>query len=228
MRRVRGLPSWRGTGLPDRPHANLDRQARDRRGSLGDPLGDGLELPSPAGAAAAGDIALAYTMYARTNLAARDPAVIVGASPVTRFLVEILVAKGVTPSVVLDPALSAFADWCRGRGATVTSAAELAATMAAQGMGNRPYRILAVSELAAACALAGPRATLTLLAPETPADLPGLLLAREVLVIPVAAAHPDLIVECAALCAKGEVDLAAGTSLAPVEGMFQARLSLPT
>jgi len=48
------------------------------------------------------------------------------------------------------------------------------------------------------------------LAPIT--SLPGDLATREVTVIAVAAAHPDLVVEVAAMCVKGEIDLAAGTS----------------
>ena len=59
-------------------------------------------------------------------------------------------------------------------------------------------------------ALAGPRATLTVLAPVP--TLPGDLVAREVTVIGVAGAHPDLVVEAAAMCVKGELDLVSGTS----------------
>ena len=190
------------------------------------PLGDGLELPSPAGAAAAGDVALAYTIYARTGIAARDPVVIVGATPVTRFLIEILIAKGVTPTLVTDPALTAFAAWATARGATVTVPDQLAAAMAAQGMGARPYKVLAVADLALAARLAGPRATLTVAT--VPAELPSSLIANEVTMIGVTAAHPDLVVEAAAMCARGEVDLAAGTSLTPDTTLFQARLELPT
>lgn len=189
------------------------------------PLGDGLELPVPTGAAAAGDVALAYTIYARTGLAARDPVVIVGTTPVTRFLVEILVAKGIAPTLVLDPALTAFGAWATARGATVTVPDQLAAAMAAQGLGARPYKILAVADLALAAGLAGPRATLTTL---VAADLPAALVANEVMVIGVAAAHPDLVVEAAAMCARGEVDLAGGASTTPDDTLFQARIALPT
>jgi hypothetical protein len=42
--------------------------------------------------------------------------------------------------------------------------------------------------------------------------LPGELAAREVTVIAVAGAHPDLVVEVAAMCVKGELDLAGGTA----------------
>ena len=50
-------------------------------------LGDGLELPLPGAAAVAGDVALAYTLYARTGVGAREPVVVVGADPIARFLV---------------------------------------------------------------------------------------------------------------------------------------------
>ena len=188
------------------------------------PLGDGLELPAPQGAAAAGDVALAYTIYARTGLAARDPVVIVGATPVTRFLVEILVAKGIVPALVLAPGHASFAAWATSKGATVTTPDALADAMAAQGMGNRPYKVLAVADFARAASLCGPRATLTTLG----GDLPAALIAHEVTIIGVAAAHPDLIVEAAAMCARGEIDLAGGASTAPQDGLFQARLELPT
>ncbi|HEX3483329.1 MAG TPA: hypothetical protein VHT91_50300, partial [Kofleriaceae bacterium] len=64
---------------------------------------------------------------------------------------------------------------------------------------------------AMAAALAGPRATLTVLAGAA-AALPGDLLTREVAVLGVAGPHPDLVVEVAAMCAKGEIDLLDGTS----------------
>lgn len=176
-------------------------------------LGDGLELPVPAGAAVAGDVALAYTLYARTGAAPREPLVIVGATAVTRFLVEIAIAKGLAPVVVVDPAHTVWRDWLTAKGvAQATGADDVKAAFVVQGLGSKPWRVIATSgecvELAAS--LAGPRATLTVLAP-IPA-LPGELASREVLVIAVAGAHPDLVVEVAAMCVKGEIDLAGGTS----------------
>lgn len=193
------------------------------------PLGDELPLPSPAAAAVAGDVAVAYTLYARTGIGPREPTVIVGASPIARFLVEILRAKGAQPVVVVDPARAAWAAWLASRGASIARAgaadadddvrAAVTAELDAHGLGARPWRVIAASGEAAprAAALAGPRATLTLLAP-VPA-LPGELVAREVTVIGVAGAHPDLVVEAAAMCAKGEIDLAGGTAAAPDEVM---------
>ncbi|MBS1118907.1 MAG: Alcohol dehydrogenase GroES domain protein [Deltaproteobacteria bacterium] len=185
-------------------------------------LDDGLALPSPAGAAVAGEVATAYTLYARTGLAARDPVVLVGASPITRFLVEILRAKGIAPAVVADPARAAWGDWLRAHGAAVAPAvgggmldevrAAVLASIATQGNGARPWRVIAITPEAVelAAGLAGPRATLTVLAPGR--ALPGELATREVTVIGVAGAHPDLVVEAAAMCVKGEIDLADGTS----------------
>jgi len=167
-------------------------------------LDDGLALPSPGGAAVAGPVALAYTLYARTGIGPREPVVVVGASPVARFLIEVLRAKGIVPVVIADPAtpLADARERCR-------SAFE------AEGLGARPWRVIAVTEDAVplAAALAGPRATLTVTAPIGP--LPGELASREVTVIAVAGAHPDLVVEVAAMCVKGEVDLTGGTAGAP-------------
>lgn len=185
-------------------------------------LADGLELPSPAAAAVAGDVTTAYTLYARTNLSAREPVVIFGTNAVTRFLVEILRGKGITPTVIVEGEPAGWRDWLLGKGAAVISGndatlqATVTAAIAAQGQGSRPWRLIVTDprELARAAQLAGPRATLTALAPSgaLPA-LPGELLAREVTIIGVAGPHPDLVVEAAALCVKGEIDLALGVEV---------------
>jgi len=167
-------------------------------------LDDGLALPSPAGAAVAGPVALAYTLYARTGIGPREPVVVVGSSPVARFLVEVLRAKGVSPATIADPTTPA-----------ADARAACRSAFDAEGLGGRPWRVIAVTEeaVALAAALAGPRATLTVTTPCGP--LPGELAEREVTVIAVAGAHPDLVVEVAAMCVKGELDLAAGTASAP-------------
>ncbi|MEO8703864.1 MAG: alcohol dehydrogenase catalytic domain-containing protein [Kofleriaceae bacterium] len=179
------------------------------------PLGDGLELASPGAGAVAGDVALAYTLYARTGLGPRDPVVVVGASPVARFLVEILIAKSITPVVVADPAHVAWCEWLAPRATVAANLDGVAAAIASQGTGAKPRRIIAAAPGAAevAAALAGPRSTLTVLAPVT--GLPGALAANEVTVIGVAGAHPDLVVEAAAMCVKREIDLDAGTTTDP-------------
>jgi threonine dehydrogenase-like Zn-dependent dehydrogenase len=204
-------------------------------------LDDGLALPVPAAAAVAGDVATAYTLYARTGLAPRDPVVVTGATAVTRFLVEILRAKGLSPVVVAPPGAEsersergegeggaratgramrgpgAWADWLLAKGcAVVADPAGVAAASAAQGMGTRPLRLIATGDAELAAELAGPRATLTVLAANArgPA-LPGELLAREVTIVGVAGPHPDLVVEAAAMCVKGEIDLAGGVGDGP-------------
>lgn len=202
------------------------------------PLGDGLELPLPGAAAVAGDVALAYTLYARTGVGPREPVVVVGSSPITRFLVEILRAKGIAPTAIAAP--GPWADWLTAKGVIVAAdRAGLSAAFALQSLGTKPWRVICGDPRAAAdaAALAGPRATLTLLAiADAPRSLDGRgvppaggdadwqrgsidseALAREVTIIGVAGAHPDLVVEVAALCAKGEIDLAAGVTEAPTE-----------
>lgn len=185
-------------------------------------LGDGLDLPLPAAAAVAGDVTTAYTLYARTGLSSREPVVILGTNAVTRFLVEILRAKGITPTVLVDGEPAGWRDWLLGKGATAVTGSDaslvqtVTSAIAAQGQGARPWRVLVTDarELPRAAALAGPRATLTVLTQRgTCPALPGDVLAREVTVIGVAGPHPDLVVEAAALCVKGEIDLAAGVEV---------------
>jgi 6-hydroxycyclohex-1-ene-1-carbonyl-CoA dehydrogenase len=179
-------------------------------------LGDGLDLPVPAAAAVAGDVALAYTLYARTGAGPREPVIVVGPSPVARFLVEILLAKGVAPIAVAEP--GPWHDWLRARGvATARDRASLDEALHAQSLGTRPWRLICgdAAAIPTATELAGPRATLTLLATTEPLAIGGGVLAREVTIIGVAGAHPDLVVEAAAMCAKGEIDLSSGITEAP-------------
>jgi D-arabinose 1-dehydrogenase-like Zn-dependent alcohol dehydrogenase len=182
-------------------------------------LGDGLDLPVPAAAAVAGDVTTAYTLYARTGLSPREPVVIVGTTAVTRFLVEILRAKAITPVVVVEPsAPPEWRDWLLAKGAAAVSGAEpslasaITATIAAQGQGAKPLRLIATdpAALSIAVSLAGPRSTLTVLATVSDAALPARLLAHELTIVGVAGPHPDLVVEAAAMCVRGEIDLASG------------------
>jgi 6-hydroxycyclohex-1-ene-1-carbonyl-CoA dehydrogenase len=190
-------------------------------------LGDGIELPLPAAAAVAGDVAIAYTMYARTGIGPREPAVVTGATPIARFVVEILVAKGVTPTVVADPANAAWCDWVLAKGAilsrvsattsdddarrAVAAAMHVATAEAPEARDStKPWRVFACADHVRAYALANARATLTVLAPAPP--LPAELVAREVTIIGVAGAHPDLVVEAAAMCVKREIDLPGGVT----------------
>jgi threonine dehydrogenase-like Zn-dependent dehydrogenase len=176
-------------------------------------LDDGLDLPVPAAAAVAGDVALAYTLYARTGAGPREPVIVVGASPIARFLIEILVAKNLAPLAVATP--GGWDDWLRARGvATAPDRPGLEEALRARSLGNRLWRLICADPAATSTAveLAGPRSTLTLLAAAAPPDLAGAVLAREVTILGVAGAHPDLVVEAAAMCAKGEIDLTAGTT----------------
>ncbi|TMQ14183.1 MAG: hypothetical protein E6J91_15965 [Deltaproteobacteria bacterium] len=179
------------------------------------PLSDGLDLAVPAAAAVAGDVTAAYTLYARTGAAPRDPVVVVGATPISRFLIEILLAKGIAPAAVGSG--GAWADWLRGKGVAVAGdRAALAAAFAERSLGTRPWRVICAdpATVAAAVELAGPRAMLTVLAGRSPPPIAGDALGREVTVLGIAGPHPDLVVEAAAMCVKGEIDLAAGTTLA--------------
>jgi D-arabinose 1-dehydrogenase-like Zn-dependent alcohol dehydrogenase len=176
-------------------------------------LGDGLDLPSPSAAAVAGDVALAYTMYARAGVAPREPVVVVGGSPIGRFLIEVLLAKGIAPAAVAHP--GTWADWLRAKAVAVgTDRAQIGEAFAAHGVGARPWRVFCVDPAAIplAVALAGPRSTLTLLAAGAAPAIAGDALAREVTIIGVAGPHPDLVVEAAAMCAKREIDLVGGTA----------------
>lgn len=178
-------------------------------------LGDGLDLPPALAPAAAGDVAIAYTLYARTGLGPKEAAVVVGTGAIARYLVQILIAKGISPTVVADPADEPWCAWLLGKGAAIArvpvdapddaARTTVTATLAAQDITGRPWRVIACSPevVARAASLAGPRATLTVLAP-VPA-IAGDVIAREVTLIGVAGAHPDLVVEAAALCARGEI-----------------------
>jgi threonine dehydrogenase-like Zn-dependent dehydrogenase len=178
------------------------------------PLDDGLALPTPAAAAVAGDVALAYTLYARSGVGPREPVVVVGGSPIARFLIEILLAKGITPTAVAAP--GPWTDWLVRKGVEVArDRAALTAAIAAQSFGTKSWRVIcgAPAALPDAVELAGPRAMLTLLATPALPPIPGEVIAREVSLLGVAGAHPDLVVETAAMCVKGEIDLAGGTTL---------------
>jgi 6-hydroxycyclohex-1-ene-1-carbonyl-CoA dehydrogenase len=178
-------------------------------------LGDGLELTSPGAAAVAGDVALAYTLYALTGVGPREPIAVIGGSPIARFLIEILLAKGIAPTAVAEP--GPWADWLLGKGVVVArDRAGLAEAFAIQSVGTKPWRVICgdPAATAAAVALAGPRATLTLLAAAAAPPIASDVLAREVTIIGVAGAHPDLVVEAAAMCTKGDIDLTGGTTAA--------------
>ncbi len=148
----------------------------------------------PAHAALAGDAALAYTAYARADLAPKEPVIVVGRSSVTRFLLQILLAKGITP-VLVEEATSSESEGSEGRdwlgarnlrrvlapsgertpGVLAATRAELVALLAADPAAasaaghaaSRPWRLFAADDTALplAAALTGPRSTVTVIAP---------------------------------------------------------------
>jgi len=184
-------------------------RARATTGLTG-PL-DGV-LPGPEAALLPREAALAYDMAVRAGLAPGDVAIWLGSGPIARLGAAVTRALGAATFVptaeelALSPrdCATAVGERLRAAGATL------------------PPRVFEVSARAVgrerAAALAGPGATLVLLAASAAgspdaAALPAALLDGDVAVVGVAGAHPDLLPELAALVARGELDLA---GVAPV------------
>jgi threonine dehydrogenase-like Zn-dependent dehydrogenase len=217
---------------------------------------------SPRLATLAGDAALAYTMYARSDLSPRDPVVVLGRRPVTRFLVEVLLAKGLAPVVLVEPSEqrdhdAAWLAWLARRGVVAVtrdsadSAEELRGAItaalnqrrAATAGGaaepdasppGRPWKLLATEppSLLVASQLAGPRAAVTVLMPPTAtgalvdaAAVEPAAWARELTVLAVSAASPELLLETAALAARGELDLEGGVAVRALEDLAPSALA---
>ena len=198
----------------------------DRRGTLADRItvparwvvgfGPALDIPGPAAAAVAGDVAIAYAMYARASIGPREPAVVIGDDASARFLVQILTAKGVTPVVIAG-------------GSDADHAAAIAEA-AGLGYAGKPWRLFAttVAARAAALALAGPRATIvvrTLFGETTGITLDRL--ADELTLHAVIGAHPDLLVEVAALVVRGEVTLDGLVTVVAIDALAAALAAPP-
>jgi 6-hydroxycyclohex-1-ene-1-carbonyl-CoA dehydrogenase len=204
-------------------------------------FGGELDVPGPAAALCGGDAALAYAMYARAGVGPRDATVVLGDGPIARFLIEILCAKNAAPVVIVrSNAPDGFRDWVAVRAHVAfvaddapdaeSRAAALAAIRAA-GHGGKPWKLFETTGEAArqtrALAIAGPRATVVLAAPSAtgvPAarvDL-GMALDEDSTVIGVAGAHPDLLVDVAAMAVKGELDVAAACDAVPVDDLAAA------
>lgn len=81
------------------------------------PLVGDLAIPEPHAAALGGEALAAYTLYARASVAPHDAVVVVGASPISRFLVAILRAKGIAPIVVAPSQLAEWHTWVAAQGA---------------------------------------------------------------------------------------------------------------
>jgi threonine dehydrogenase-like Zn-dependent dehydrogenase len=187
-------PAGRRLGV-DAPGTLAERVVARARWVL--PLGGELDVPGPTAALIGGEAALAYALYARAGVGPRDPTVVLGDGPVAQLLVQVLRAKNAAPG--------------------------------AEGGGDRPRKIFAVdgAGLDDALAVAGPRATIAVAPPAAPAAATsgaGLdaALAREVTVIGVAGAHPDLLPEVAALAVRGELDLAAACTVVGIDELAGA------
>ena len=195
------------------------------------PLEGPLDIAGPAAALLGGDAALAYALYARAGIGPREPTVVLGHGPLARCLVEILAAQGAPPIVVVeDGAPASWSTWLESRGAiAVPGVGSFADTRTAvneaqarRGLGGRPWIVLETTGDAdhqtRAIAIAGPGATVVLAAaratgqPRQVTDL-GDGPDRDVTVIGVAGAHPDLLVDVAALAKRGENDLAGATEV---------------
>jgi 6-hydroxycyclohex-1-ene-1-carbonyl-CoA dehydrogenase len=204
-------------------------------------FGGELDVPGPCAALLGGDAALAYALYARAGVGPRDATLVLGDGPVARFLVEILVAKNAAPVVVVrSNAPDGWGAWvaARAHAADVAddapdaeSRAAALAAMKAAGNGGKPWRLFETSGEAArqtrALAIAGPRATVVLAAPgatgmRAEAVELGDALDEDSTVIGVAGAHPDLLVEVAAMAVKGELDVAAACDAVPVDELAGA------
>jgi threonine dehydrogenase-like Zn-dependent dehydrogenase len=142
------------------------------------PLGGELDVPGPRAALIAGEAAIAYAMYARAGVGPREPTAIHGDGPVARLLAQVLAVKS---------------------------------ARVGGDHGARPAKVFGCEGGAsAALAAAGPRSTVTIaVVPglDLDADVLAAALAREVTVIAVRGAHPDLFPEIAALVVRGELDL---------------------
>jgi threonine dehydrogenase-like Zn-dependent dehydrogenase len=205
-------------------------------------FGGDLDVPGPAAAVLGGDAALAYAMYARAGVGPRDATVVLGDGPVARLLIEILIAKNATPVVVArSNAPDGWATWAASRGSHVahvdadapdaeSRAAALAAIRSA-GNAGKPWKLFETTGEAArqtrALAIAGARATVVLAAPGATGmptesvDL-GDALDEDSTVIGVAGAHPDLLVDVAAMAVKGELDVASACEAVAVEDLAAA------
>jgi threonine dehydrogenase-like Zn-dependent dehydrogenase len=204
------------------------------------PLEGPLAIAGPAAALLGGAAAYGYAFYARAGVGPREPTVVLGDDAVARCLVEVLVARGAPPVVLVAgrPGDSdGWRSWLASKGATPVAIPDGASSEAVReltrgaldlrGQGVRPWFVFETGGRASAqslaLAIAGPGATVVLAAPAATGaptgavDL-GAALDRELTIISVAGAHPDLLVDVAALAIRGELDLAAAAEIvAPAE-----------
>jgi D-arabinose 1-dehydrogenase-like Zn-dependent alcohol dehydrogenase len=172
-------------------------------------------VPGPEAALLAREAALAYEMVVRAGVAPGETTVWVGGGAIARLGEAIARAKGAT---AWSPAADERAL------APATAAALMRARLLDAGATALPHKVFETSARAAgrarAAALAGPGATLVLLAgvaagARDATPVPAAILDLDALVVGVAGAHPDLVPELAALAARGELDLAGAADIRP-------------
>lgn len=186
-----------------------------------------LVLPGPQVAALGGELALAYALYARLGVGPREPVIVWGRGVIARATAAILAAKGAPARVATDDAALAAA-----LGDTAVAADPAAATAALAGHDPlRPRKLVVTAPdlLAPALAMAGPRATIVVLAaPGTAGVAPALelaaALADETVITGVRGCHPDLVPELVALAVRGELPLDALVDVVPLDAL-PARLA---
>jgi threonine dehydrogenase-like Zn-dependent dehydrogenase len=204
------------------------------------PLGEPIAIEGPEAALLGREATLAYTLYARGNLAPGARAVVLGHGAVARFCLEILAAQGIRPIAIAPTAGGdAWVEVATRAGAELLRIdaepdleqlrERLAASAPEGSVSELPEAIIETSGEAAARALAvdlscpgsvailaGRGMTGTRdLAPAEPAVLDRAADAG-VSVLGVAGPQPDLVPEVAALAAKGELDLQGAAAIAPI------------
>lgn len=207
-------------------------------------LDGGLHIDGPAAALVGREAAWAYTMFVRAGVGPGELAVIAGHDVVARFLVEIAVAKGARPLVLVTEDRPAWSAWIHARGGQAVSVEPasaheaLAGARAAAGHGERPWCIFATDaapaqrSLALAAMTPGSRivflgrgalglgAAGAAMDIDTVVDADGTLLG-------VAGAHPDLLPEVAALAVRGDIDLAGASQVLAPEALTWSLDRLP-
>jgi threonine dehydrogenase-like Zn-dependent dehydrogenase len=211
-------------------------------------LDRGLHIDGPAAALVGREAAWAYTMFVRAGVGPGELAVIAGHDVVARFLVEIAIAKGARPLVLVTEDRPAFGAWVHARGGQTVSleparapkalAGALAAARQAAGHGERPWCIFATDaepaqrNLALAAMTPGSRVVfLARSALGLPAAGPAMDLDTVVdadgTLLGVAGAHPDLLPEVAALAVRGDIDVAGASQILAPEALGWSLDRLP-
>lgn len=208
-------------------------------------LDGGLHVDGPAAALIGREAAWAYTMFVRAGVGPGELVVIVGHDVVARFLVDIALAKGARPMVLLGDDRPAFAAWIRERSGVVVgvdvdggaASKVLAEARAAAGHGERPWSIFATggepAQRSLALAAITPGSRVVFLARQAlglttegqaGTDILGAIDAvasADGTLLGVAGAHADLLPEVAALVVRGELDVAGAAELIPAEAPGQ-------